>query len=659
MGISEADPELSWTKTTSDGLGRTIKVEHSHGYTEEYSYTPAGLAATKAVKWRQYAEENVTATYAYDNEGRRTGMTYPTWYYSGSSTTPMAGRSLSYGTDAMGRPYSMTVDSTLRVDAVSYNPTGQVVSMWRSWDLSGSANGFTETRQYNERGQLTRQTLPGEVDIEYRFSATANDGRLWQRKDWVSGEEVTYQYDQLGRLIDAATTGPEWGLSFGFDGFGNLTQQTVTKGTGPSMSMAVDQSTNRLLGSGISYDANGNLLSNSVTAFTYDRKNRVKTAGGDTYAYSWKNERVLVTKADGTKEVHFYGIGGELLGVYRAEWDAAQSKWVAVRVAEKERVYFAGRLLYLGGEKVITDRLGSVVRHGTASYRYYPYGQEIGGATANDKPKFGTYTRDAVSGLDYAMNRYYYSSWGRFTSPDPYQASGGVGDPGSWNRYAYVGGDPVNRNDPRGLFACPVGWGEYEEWVECLSVTFIIPSFAAHDMNEYAAYMQSGGAVLEYTKKLIEDATLQASDRIVTPDCAGLFLAPDANTPENRKAISAKLQGVLGDGLIRAISEENAGSVDANVPGWTTDTFGLIYFVAGRSFTTGTYQGKHLGETSAWRGLSTPEIRQSMVIHEFMHWMGIIGPDSGNYSNREYTLPNGTRVRGSIQVSEEVRKKCF
>jgi hypothetical protein len=48
-----------------------------------------------------------------------------------------------------------------------------------------------------------------------------------------------------------------------------------------------------------------------------------------------------------------------------------------------------------------------------------------------------------------------------------------------------------------------------------------------------------------------------------------------------------------------------------------------------------------------------------MVIHEFMHWMGIVGPDSRNYSNQEYTLPNGTRVRGSIAVSEEVRKQCF
>ncbi len=42
--------------------------------------------------------------------------------------------------------------------------------------------------------------------------------------------------------------------------------------------------------------------------------------------------------------------------------------------------------------------------------RYYPYGQEVGTATANDTAKFGTYTRDAASGLDYAMNRYYQST---------------------------------------------------------------------------------------------------------------------------------------------------------------------------------------------------------------------------------------------------------
>jgi hypothetical protein len=35
-------------------------------------------------------------------------------------------------------------------------------------------------------------------------------------------------------------------------------------------------------------------------------------------------------------------------------------------------------------------------------------------------------------------------------TPDPYKASAGASDPGNWNRYAYVGGDPVNRVDRAG-----------------------------------------------------------------------------------------------------------------------------------------------------------------------------------------------------------------
>ena len=64
-------------------------------------------------------------------------------------------------------------------------------------------------------------------------------------KDWVSGEEVTYAYDALNRLTSAATTGPEWGLGFSYDGFGNLLQQTRTKGTtAPQFSVSVDAATN-------------------------------------------------------------------------------------------------------------------------------------------------------------------------------------------------------------------------------------------------------------------------------------------------------------------------------------------------------------------------------------------------------------------------------
>jgi hypothetical protein len=39
-------------------------------------------------------------------------------------------------------------------------------------------------------------------------------------------------------------------------------------------------------------------------------------------------------------------------------------------------------------------------------------------------------------------------------SPDPYKASAGAGDPGSWNRYTYTRGDPINRMDAAGLADC-------------------------------------------------------------------------------------------------------------------------------------------------------------------------------------------------------------
>jgi YD repeat-containing protein len=92
-------------------------------------------------------------------------------------------------------------------------------------------------------------------------------------KDGVTGEEVSYQYDALNRLASAETTGAGWGQAFGYDGFGNLVAQTVTKGTAPSLSVVVDPATNRVVG--WPYDANGNLL---ASGYSYDVENRLLAA---------------------------------------------------------------------------------------------------------------------------------------------------------------------------------------------------------------------------------------------------------------------------------------------------------------------------------------------------------------------------------------------
>jgi hypothetical protein len=52
--------------------------------------------------------------------------------------------------------------------------------------------------------------------------------------------------------------------------------------------------------------------------------------------------------------------------------------------------------------------------------------------------------------MDWSGQMFYASTYGRFNTPDPARNSAGPTDPGSWNRYSYVGGDPVNRLDPAG-----------------------------------------------------------------------------------------------------------------------------------------------------------------------------------------------------------------
>jgi hypothetical protein len=115
-----------------------------------------------------------------------------------------------------------TVNAAL---SFTYGPAGSLTAM--SW-----GHFFSETRTYNPRYQLTRLIVTGKVDLECRYSTTQNNGQITQMKDWISGEEVSYQYDLLSRLISAVTTGPEWGQSSSYDGSGSW-------GTVPSVPVGV------------------------------------------------------------------------------------------------------------------------------------------------------------------------------------------------------------------------------------------------------------------------------------------------------------------------------------------------------------------------------------------------------------------------------------
>jgi RHS repeat-associated protein len=177
------------------------------------------------------------------------------------------------------------------------------------------------------------------------------------------------------------------------------------------------------------------------------------------YYYTPDGKRFARQMANGDTQYMLYGAYGEALGTF-----SAQSNYSHTEMS----VYFGGRRLWQGATynsangsqgAVFADRLGSNRYTGN----YYPYGDSAGTAPP-DQVGFATYTQDSYTGLDYANQRMFDSTNGRFNTADPYMASArganNPNDPGSWNHYAYTGGDPVNRFDPTGqLWSLTCGGG--------------------------------------------------------------------------------------------------------------------------------------------------------------------------------------------------------
>lgn len=426
--------------------------------TEKYAYTRPGIIGNKELEITRFdGTRDVSGTLwwegVHNSEGRKVTEYYP--------TGPVVG----YGYDIYGRPNAMSsVDyvpgqgyttSAPIVSGASYTPAGQLQSL--TW------LGYTETRDYNVRQQLTKIT-GANLNLEYEYKPTTNNGQVWKSRNVLSGEEVSYEYDALQRLVQAYTTGPQWGQSFQYDGFGNLYGQTVTKGSAPPpFSLTINPANNRV--ATFAYDANGNMTSDGTPGFTftYDVENRL---GPAVNSYDPANHRVWDAA---TSTYTFWSPEGKRLGRYSMQPSYQLINnvptWVLVFSAAETNAYFGGRLIATAGPRlspsartpylrVLTDRGGSVRWRDDATpetMEYFPYGQERT-TTANGVDKFATYRRDGA--VDYADQRYYDYGRARFLTADPYMASGGPESSSSWNRYAYTRGDPVNFVDPSGLQDC-------------------------------------------------------------------------------------------------------------------------------------------------------------------------------------------------------------
>jgi RHS repeat-associated protein len=117
-----------------------------------------------------------------------------------------------------------------------------------------------------------------------------------------------------------------------------------------------------------------------------------------------------------------------------------------------------------GSTRTVLDAQGQV----KARRDYAPFGEDVGAvgtragmagynSTDETRQQYAGTERDRETGLDHTPWRKYDSAAGRWTSPDPYNGSMSLGDPQSFNRYAYVNNDPVNHTDPSGLNAVSPG----------------------------------------------------------------------------------------------------------------------------------------------------------------------------------------------------------
>jgi len=274
--------------------------------------------------------------------------------------------------------------------------------------------GATETFTYNNLLQLTRETVPGVMDMQYVYPGGQNDGRIAQSIDGVLNQTVNYTYDALNRLTAAQATGGQWGQAYTFDGFGNLTAKTVTAGSASNWSNAADPATNRLIGQ--SYDANGNA---QFSGTSYDGENRLtaramtETSMNEIYQYDPSGMRVSrrTLNQNGTVElyVYAYDLSGRHIATITCYGGVSCQNGGPLNVTSQD-VYFAGKLVASDGAAVFTDRLGSN-RVGRA---YLPYGEEQNNPpTADGYTKFATYWRDStLDSQDYARQGITIWGWG-------------------------------------------------------------------------------------------------------------------------------------------------------------------------------------------------------------------------------------------------------
>jgi RHS repeat-associated protein len=454
--------ELPTVTTFPSGRGLTRTFDGGRRLTTEIIGNPATPEATITSTFSDATARPSSSTRtptAGNGSAQTTSFTYDGQLVTSMTSTGAANGVLAYQYDASFQLSAFTFDGN--TTAIVRDADGRPTKVGR-WQ-------FTRGRPFMRPSSIGDG---GSITVGFGYDAL---GRESTRTENVAGSPVyagTSAFDAAGRLATRSESllGTSRALGYTYDADGRLT--AVTQGGVPSESYT--------------YDANGNVTSRSsfgvTTSVTFDKNDRVTSAGGVAYAYD----------ADGFlsgrgSDTFAYDVRGELLRAtvggttVSYDYDAAGRR-VARREGARTTEYFyltptdvrvaftrdsvvgvtqyfyddAHRLFAIerGGSRyaVVTDAVGSPLALlsatgtvlGTASYD--AYGRLSGSPIANLELGFAGGIADAVTGLVRFGARDYDPVTAHWTARDPLLFLGE-----QTNLYAYVDGDPVGAVDPSGL----------------------------------------------------------------------------------------------------------------------------------------------------------------------------------------------------------------
>jgi RHS repeat-associated protein len=382
-------------------------------------------------------------TYTLDGEGRWKGLSSS----SGSTTIVSA---TTY--NAASQPTTIAIGSSTDYDSYTYDSNTGRMTGW-TFQVGATPVQETATLTWNPIGSLKSLAITDGF----------NSGGT-QTCSFGNATGPVMGYDDLGRLVDDDCGSGNWGQSFTYDQYDNLTKAQLTSHTGTTFNPGYNTESgcspcnnHYSSGYGASYDNNGNLLydptlmntyaynefsrmksinlsgtgcSTSGTCLIYDALGRmVEEDTGSTYVEIWQTQVGRVAFMEGSVEKY--------------------SLWPTPSGSASQTN--AG---YLHNDWLGSARLGSSISASTVTFdqAYAPYGDiyaNYGGGgfscCGGNETTFAMNTQDVATGIYNTPNRE-LGVQGRWFSPDPAQSG--------WNPYAYVSNNPLALIDPLGLEAC-------------------------------------------------------------------------------------------------------------------------------------------------------------------------------------------------------------